>query len=328
MRIPPSVIVMSVVTAVPFGLGIRDTLKHQDAGADELDDGFDFGSRKRSARERAELAAYEAELAREAAEREAQNRARIATLDQLYGAAPAAMGSLFEGLTLGAAGAFPPEYVRTRIERANRDGFVTVSFDTDATSLTGVEVTVISDYEVGDACDTLDDKLVAAWGKSTNGVWLNPATHQRAALDLDDCRLRFDRYLDAAEWVAQLPLSAIGAAPATLVAQVTAGTIDDDGTRVFWNAPGVRYGKTVSDIEAYVEGGKVVGFKATVDTDFDSMLGMRDALAAKLKAEPTKTGDEAADDLVIWEWKRRVPVALEQRGPDRVSVVVGKTPWD
>lgn len=328
MRIPPSVIVMSVLTAVPFGLGIRDTLKHNDAGADELDDGFDFGSRKRSARERAELAAYEAELAREAAEREAQNRARLATLDQLYGATPASMGSMFDGITLGAAGSFQPEHVRTRIERANRDGFVTVSFDADAKTLTGVEAAISSDYELDDACDTLDEKLVAAWGKSTNGVWLDAATHQRAALDFDDCRLRFDRYLDAADWVAQLPLSAIGASAEKFFAQMPAGSIEYDGNRMFWNAPGVRYGKTASDIEAYVEDGKIVGFKATVDTDFDSMLGMRDTLTAKLKAEPTKTGDESADDLVMWEWKRRVPVALEQRGTERVSVVVGKTPWD
>jgi hypothetical protein len=325
MRIPPSVIVMSVLTAVPFGLGIRDTLKHRDASADELG-GFDFGG-KRSAREQAELAAWEVEQAREAAEREAQNSARIAMLDGLYGPTPASMGKLLIGVTLG-PDAFEPSLVRTRVDRLNLGGFVSVAVDGDETSVTGVEVTVRGEYEVGEMCDKLDEKLVAAWGKSTNGVWLDATTHQRAALDFDDCVLRFDRYLDSAEWVAQLPLSAIGAAPEKLMAQRPAATVDDDGASVLWKAAGVRYGKGASDIEAYLENGKVVGFKATVDTDFDSMLGVRDALSATLKLEPTKIGDESAGDLVMWQWKRRVPVALEQRGTGRISVMVGNTPWD
>jgi len=36
MRIPPSAIVMGVLTAVPFGLGIRDTLTHRADAAPRL----------------------------------------------------------------------------------------------------------------------------------------------------------------------------------------------------------------------------------------------------------------------------------------------------
>src|SRR5215203_3160200 len=152
MRIPPSVIVMSVVTAVPFGLGVRDTLKHKDVTADEYD-GLDFGA-KRSERERVrELEEYEAEARREQLEREAKAKERIAQLDMLIGTKPAQMGALFDGVTLGAgAGSFQPENVRVRIENAEQDGFITVQFDADAKSLLGVDILVANDDDTNDTC--------------------------------------------------------------------------------------------------------------------------------------------------------------------------------
>ena len=81
MRIPTSVIVMSLVTALPFGLGVREQLKQKDVSAEEFgDDGLDFGS-KRSARERrADLEEYEAELRREEAEREAKTKEKLTSM--------------------------------------------------------------------------------------------------------------------------------------------------------------------------------------------------------------------------------------------------------
>ncbi len=127
MRIPPSVIVMSVVTAVPFGLGVRDTLRHKDVSAAEFGElGYDRD------RDRA-YEQYEAERRREELEREAKSAERIATLDQLFGTRPAQMGRLFDGIVLGTgAGSFQPEDVRLRIENAMRDGFIAVQFDADA----------------------------------------------------------------------------------------------------------------------------------------------------------------------------------------------------
>jgi hypothetical protein len=321
MRIPPSVIVMSLLTAVPFGLGIRETLAKKDAPAeDRYDSDLGFGSRRSSRESRRALEEYEAELAREAKEREARKLERMTQLDQVFGPKPAMMGSLLDGIAIGTgAGSFQPENVRRRIERASRDGFINVSFDADAASLNAVTVAVNTDYETSDACDQLEEKLEAAWGASTGGSWLDAATHQRATFDSATCELRFDRYLDAAEWVGALPIQLVGSHVDKLTAQL-GGTVEDAGDDfVVWHMPGLRYGKTATKLEAYVLREKIVGFKVVFDSDFDSMLGVRDALSAKLKSQPRRD-----DDTGAWTWKSRLPVSLEELDTHRFALTVGK----
>jgi len=320
MRIPPSVVVMSLVTAAPFALAIRDTLNNKHAvRGDELGD---YDARYDRENSRA-LAEYEAEMRREAEEREARSKERVAQLDQLYGVQKAAMGPLLEGIELGAgAGSFQPEHVRRRIENASREGFINVYFDADATALNAVNITVNSDGETADACEQLTAKLEASWGAGTNNVWIDPARHQRAAFDEERCTLRFDRYIEPTDWVAALPLAAIGA-NAEKFADTLGGSAEVDDERIYWSMPGLRFGKQDTKLEAYVVNHKIVGFKATVDSDFDSTVAVRDALATKLKSQPNK------DDYDnVWAWKRRVPVTLDQFATDRFSVLVGKMPWD
>ena len=160
MRIPTSVIVMSLLTAVPFGLGLRDTLTRKDVASD------DAVSRDEA------IAEYERELAREAEAREQQNRKRVERLDSLIGETPAHMGSLFDGIVLGAdAGSFQPVSARGRIERASEDGFITVAFSADAIALRSVSV----QGSDADDCESLRDKLTV-WGPSQGGAWSAPAT--------------------------------------------------------------------------------------------------------------------------------------------------------
>jgi hypothetical protein len=319
---------MSVVTAIPFGLGVREQLTKKQVSADEFDDGIDFGER-RSIRERErELAEYEAELRREEAQREAANRERLAKLDQLYGTRPASMGTLLEGITLGSdAGSFQPEHVRRRIEHASNDGIFTVVFDADAKSLNAVLVSVTDDYDTGNACEKLAEKLADAWGRSPTMTWHEAATRQRATFDTDSCQLRFDRYVEPADWVAKLPMSAIGMNADKFI-ETLLPAVESDEERVYWTIPGTGFGKGDTRMEAYIVKGKIVGFKATVATDFDSTIAVRDALSAKLKAQPKKSGDDEYNDSNVWEWKRRVAVTLDQFDTDRFSVLVGKMPWD
>lgn len=327
MRIPRSVIVMGLMTAVPLGLGVRDALTKKPAATDEWSGlGALAGGTSRAERE-AELAAYEQEMRREAEEREARSRARLAKLDELFGSQPAAMGRALEGLELGGA-ANPPGHIQRRIDEINSDGLAWITLDGTST-LDAVQVTIHSDYEITDACDKLDDKLVAAWGHSVNGVWMDPAKHQRVTLTNDDrCDLRFERYIDPQDFVAELPLSAIGKSADAYAKQLGEGA-DYDGDRIYRQLPGVGAAKVPTRIEIFAEGGRIVGFTAQSGADFDSLTAIRDTLSARLKAKPTQTSDEENEDAAVWEWKHgRTPVSLVQTGVDTFSMTVGKLPWD
>ncbi len=328
MRIPRSVIVMGLVTAVPFGLGIRDTLTKKPAAAEKEWDGLgSFAEGKSRAERERELAAYEEEMRREAAEREERSKARLAKLDELYGSQPASMGVALDGLELGGA-ANPPGHVQRRIDEVNRDGLAWISLD-GTTTLDAVQVVIHDDYETTDACDKLNEALLAAWGHSVNGVWLDTAKHQRATLTNDDsCELRFERYLEPIDFVAELPLSAIGK-QADAFAQQLGEAADYDGDRIYRQLPGVGAAKARTRIEIFTERGRIAGFTATSGADFDSLTAIRDALSARLKAKPTQSSDEENADAAVWEWKNgRTPVSLVQTGVDTFSMTVGKLPWD
>lgn len=89
MRIPTSLVVMSCVTALPFGLAIRDTVRHSPRG-DELDLTGER-ARARELREKEQL-----EEARAQAEYEARRREHERRLDALYGPTPASEGHAFD----------------------------------------------------------------------------------------------------------------------------------------------------------------------------------------------------------------------------------------
>jgi hypothetical protein len=101
MRIPPSVMVMSLLTAVPFGLGIRDTLNSKNRDRSERERMESAKREKERAMSYEAQAAYEAEARRAEEDRQELVREQLAKLDQLYGANPAHMGTLFDGVVLG-----------------------------------------------------------------------------------------------------------------------------------------------------------------------------------------------------------------------------------
>lgn len=296
MRIPASLVgsrwlIPLCVTAVPFGLAIRDTVRHTPRG-DELDLTGEQ-TRARDARARAER-----EEAKARAEYEAEQRAREARLLQLFGKTPASLGSLFEGVTLGApAESFQTEEARQRIYDAIQFHALEIAFLTDK-NLDGIRID-ISQSE----CDRLHSLLDAAWRPSSNDVWLDPATHQRAAFSADDCSLVFDRYLDAADWVALLPLHL------------------DDTTFPF-AYPGVGSGR--GGARCYRDfAGIVRGVNITGDTDLDTQAKIRDALAARLNVQPVPS----ADDANVWLYNSKPPVRFDASGASRFSIQIGRPTW-
>jgi hypothetical protein len=335
MRIPPSVIVMSLLTAAPFGMAIKETLakKHPVEEVDEW--GLDY--ERRSARQDKEaLAEYEAERARDAEERAEKRIANIAKLDQLFGKTPASMGSLLEGIALGAdAGDFQPEATRERIERASEDGMLSVSFEADEKRLHSVSIALDGrEYDstldtMTDYCEPLREKLVAAWGRPSLGsTWLDETTHQRATLVTDSCALTFGQYLTAEQWIALLPLDSLGKPAekylATYAATNRVAFEEYSEEYVYWASTGLGTGNGPTKYTVGVDvRGKISGFRVLADSDFDSFVTVRDALAAKLKSQP-----KLDDDTGSYVWSKKPGVSLTQSDDNRIELVVGKDPWE
>jgi hypothetical protein len=332
MRIPPSVIVMSLLTAAPFGLAIRDTLTKKQPAAEE-DEWTGYGHTSRQDRDA--LAEYEAEMQREAEERAAKRKQQVARLDELFGRTPASMGPLLHGVTLGAAADTISETALDRIQRAAEDGFLEVSLGDDEQVVRGVTISLDArdyDSELGavvDLCDPLHEKLVAAWGPSTNGVWRDEVTRQRASLDRESCVLSFDKYLPVDVWVKSVLAVDVGKpADNTLKAYTAALGIEleeneEDVAR--WSLPGLGAAAGGTEVMAMIDQkGKIAGVRAVVEADFDTAVAMRDVLSEALKVQPKR--DEDAEQ---WVWKRKPAVTLTQYdGSDRLILLVGKDPWE
>lgn len=319
MRIPTSVIVMSLVTATPFGLAIRDTLKKKPAA--DLED-YTLDDYERSTRrDRERLAEYEAEAAREAAERAKEATAKLVELDTVFGKQRASLGSLFTGAQIGSPASAP---LQDKLDQVTSEGFIVASYEIDDESaVRSLHVELESSYDTTvDPCEALRDKLVTAWGPSSSGVWTEPSTHMRASLTRGrSCRLSFDHYLEPADWLAALPLDAVGQ-KAEKVAKVVRGDIYD-GT-LDWSLPGTGAGFERSTAMAYIDDhDKVVYVSISTDTDFDSLVAIRNALTAKLKVEPTRDDDSGG-----WVWKKKPGFQLTQSyDGNRFTLAFGKDPY-
>jgi hypothetical protein len=314
MRIPTSLIVMSLLTAVPFGLAIRDTVTGKQSRLSAEDDDLAYDVR----REREWLERHERELAREAERLERVREQRLSTLDRLYGTR-ARMGSSLKGIELGPVSS--PQAIDSMVRHAQRIGeraHLSVEIESTGTDVTDVIVDVADD---DDACEALGSKLTAAWGPSTAGAWLDPESHTRAHFDHDLCKLTFQRYVEPADWVAGVPLGMVGQPVERLIAAVP-HAVDENGM-FSWSQPGVGHGARSTSLSAWSNDARIVAIQAISETDFDSVVAIRNALSARLKAQPTR--DEKHDG---WVWKtRKLPVSIEQSTDDGGFVLQAGS-WD
>ncbi len=326
MRIPTSVIVMSLLTAAPFGLAIRDTVKNKPGSELEelyagLEGGGEYSSEAERKREAELMAEYEREREQEAREAAAKRRENQKRLDTLFGPEKASMGSYFASFQLGAPN---DEAVENKVYAMQSDDFLSPGVEgTDKIDYVSVLVfSSSSDYGYDNSvndCESLKEKLSLAWGPSVNGTWLNPTTKQRAALKDEPCKLSFSKYLTAAEWVAKLPTDVVGMSVTKAAAKIgdQAEVFDDS---IEWGMDGTGYGTDTTGFIAYVENNKVVSIRVGVETDFDTVIEIRDALSAKLKAQPTRDEDTGA-----WVWKKKPGITLIQdSSSNNVSLVIGK----
>lgn len=277
MRIPTSTIVMILVTAVPFGLAIRDSVRGHDAATD---DPWEIKDEARAA----EAAQMEAELAREQTTEAASARALAQARDRFLGARPGTTG-----IALSA-------FSEPSFEQLERDAHLSALEKRDGHHRT-------SELELDlDGCDDFAVAITAKWGASPTGVWIDRETNVRASFEPSTCRLRFANFVSPAAWVQAIPFAAIGHA-ATELGDTLALT-DEDEAGFTWHDAGAG-GADDTTFDAYVKAGKLVGVSAATSVDADTA----DAIKAELVKQfgPAKTDPSNG----FFVWKGRLPLQLD-----------------
>lgn len=318
MRIPPSAIVMTLLCAVPFGLAIRDA-KH-DKHASHHDDFEDLDGvdeyRSEASAERARIE----EMERQEMER-AKKSERDRVARRVVGSEPATLGSLFDGVALGApAGSFQPESVREELSR--RSDVVNVDWDVSASRLEAVTVSLL-----GDDCDPLV-AAVRAWGTGVDGRWTNPTAHQRAELDRVACSLRFERYVDVDAWIDRkgnpiVSLATIGQPAAKLHDSVQSLLTEDLETdeSFTWRDTGLAGAMGDTRITAFKKNGKIAALNVIFHVDATTLDALEARLTKLLGAPPAQSNEDETGALV---WKGKLPVTLSTG--DVSSLTIGTIP--
>jgi hypothetical protein len=274
MRIPTSVIVMSLVTAAPFALAVRDTLHPQPKHHtyEEI-----------AAHARSEQ--YKAELKRMEEERQAEDAHKQAVLKDLLGD-KGKLGSYVDGVTVGAT-RDQIDAINLRISGAG--DLVYLAPEYDATDKASSIKVVFTD------CDALREAVRARWDDANQ--WVDPATHVKMTFeDGYECSLDLHRYVEMEQFLdktttASIPIGAIGK-PSTL-------PLDGDQTM---QTPGLEHTGDVVVGARTDDSGKVLGLSVSFAADVDADAPIRarlDTLFGKGQQDPD-TGE--------WFWKGKTPV--------------------
>jgi hypothetical protein len=334
MALPTSTIVMAVLTCVPFGLAIRDTVngppavvRGDDSDYGDMDDEEEVDYAAENARREAEEAAEAAEEQLEEAKKEQRRVSRRS----LFGAEVATLGSGFSGISLGMA---ESEIRLTTIRTLETETAVDVELLSNGT-LDWILVKAEEDSSEDDSeelCSGLGQDLKDAWGAGQtedydSRVWVNPTTGTRASLaNVDGCRLSFERFAASKDWVTKAQTSVV---PLWLVGQPikklrehlgTRSELDESEPSVRWLGLGVGFGSGEARFEAHYVKGKVVAVVATTNT-FDAT---RDEVAAQLTS---LYGAPVQDDDGNLLWKKSKPVIqLDDYEGAGIRLTAGKVP--
>jgi hypothetical protein len=331
MALPTSTIVMAVLTCIPFGLAIRDTVNgkvpapRDDGDSDYAGDSDDYVAEY--ARAEALREAEEAETER--LEQQEQERLRTARRD-LFGAEVATLGSGFRGISLGMpesemrSEAFTALEVATRVDieplANDKLDWIMIKPDRDA-----------SEDESSELCDKLGRDLQEAWGRGQTEdyerrYWVNPTTGTRAWLQPEECQLSFERFAEPKAWVTKtktsiVPIWLVGQSIAKLREHIgTRAEFEDTESSVRWLGLGVGTGSGEARFEAFLAKGKVVAITAATST-FETT---RDEVTELLTA---MYGPPIDDDEGV-HWKSRPVIQLTDHDGAGIALTIGKLPDD
>lgn len=328
MALPTSTIAMAVLTCVPFGLAIRDTVtgkapivRSDDSG---YDDDVDYAA-DNARREAEEAAEAEAERLEEA-KKEALRVARRT----LFGAEVATLGSGFSGIALGMNELEIRSETVTALETATEIDLELISNETLDWVVVKAEDRA-SEEDNDELCSNLRQDLQDAWGRGQGEdyerrYWTNTISFTRASLSsADGCRLSFERFAPVKTWVNKAPTSVV---PVWLVGQPikklrehigSRAVVDEAEPAVNWLGLGVGTGSGVSRFEASFVKGKVVSITVATDTTDAT----REEVAAQLTA---LYGTPVEDDEGVLRWKSRPALQLDDYEGAGIRITAGKIP--
>jgi len=276
MRIPTSVIVMTLVTAAPFALAVRDTLHPQPrhhAYEDEL-----------GASPEAETAQYEAEMQRMEDERQAEEARKQTVLNGLLGE-QGKLGPYLDSVSVGATRAQMDAMV-PRLQPTMDLVDVAPTYDRDD-KVSSLKV-VFTD------CNALRETVRTRWGD--DNTWLDSAAHIKTTFhDGYDCSIDQERYVEMEQFLdktdtASIPLGVLGKRGPDL---------DDEGA--FLHRPGLEHTDSPTIQTTTNESGKVVGLSVSFAADVEADAPIR-ARLDHLLGKGTQDADTGE-----WSWTK-IPV--------------------
>lgn len=318
MAVSPSTIVLGILTCVPFGLAIRDTVKDKPEPSVEPIDHETIDEAKYEAEAAAEARAYE--------EKRAAERRRDEIIEQLFDESAGTLGRQFRVLT-GEPYSTLPETIfegQTKLADEWAIDLHTELVDGVLHSIT-IEPRMDADT-TREMCASMATWFDDNWGEPDSAqtnrkIWLYTTLHRRVVFLTigSNCKVVAERTVPLDEWITKTPESivpvwAIGQTPAK-VASTLKLTSPTDGDTFQWRAPGLGASTGKTEIVAYVKGGKIAGLVAHASHSYGA-----DAVAEHFA---TVFGEPTADDPT--QWKTKPPLALEV-SESRVSVSIGKVP--
>lgn len=323
MPLPTFTIVMGVLTCVPFGLAVRETVKGVErpvTAEERLERELEAYRAQREARQ----AEWEAEEAKRATERKAKHATVISLMN---GKEPATLGAAFDGAKLGG-----PEADAKALD--DKLGQLRSLYELDLFAL-GDGVTFQSVFvkptlrydEAEEFCTTLEETLEATWGEGKSDshlrtIWVNSALEQRAIFDkTESCELKVEKFAQVATWFDKsqqsiVPMWAVGQPAARLVALLGERATAED-TEITWNGLGIGNGIGATILRAIVRNNRIVAIIASAETDAMTQDAVYQHLEKVLGKEPETDGD-------AFTWKTRPPVTLEMGS--QVAITIGTLP--
>lgn len=283
MRVPPSMIVMGLLTAIPFGIAIKQTVHKTPQDDRDLEESMDPDlARERHQMERA--AQYEIELQEEQRAQEKEKAKTRELHKMLFGHEPASLGPALSAFAWGVAGGEAP----------HMDGVV-------VTPTNGVHGLVSVSVRFYDDCTNFGTDLEKRWGASTGDDlkehWTS-ADGVHATFDSTGCTLAFDKNAAVDAWIGHgdaslVPIDWVGKS-SNIIKSKLGPSVDADETQAQWFQSGVESSTGATNVNAVIEGNRITSVTAAVTADSKTREAISGRLT-KLFGAPKEYPESGAD---------------------------------